>query len=602
MQAIILAAGMGKRLRHETASNTKCMVKVNGRTMIDRSLDNITKHPLSRIIIVIGYQGEKVREHLGTSYNGIPIIYIENKIYSTTNNIYSLSLAADYMAEEATLLLESDLVYESSIIDRLLSFPYPNVAVVDKYKASMDGTVVEINDELDIKAFIPKKHFNYKNVAYYYKTVNIYKFSQEFIVSSYLPFLKAYSTVLGYNQYYEQVLRVLLTLEQKNLKAMPLQGEQWYEIDDLQDLSNAELMFADAPGERLLKYHRRFGGYWRFSGMRDFCYLVNPYFPPKRMIEEYKYSFHELLTNYPSGLNTQNLLAENAFNISSECILVGNGAAELIKALLPCIPGKIAVNYPTFQEYPACIPDDRLTKLIRTGDFTYSTKQLLEEAEEYDTLILINPDNPSGNYIRPAALVYLIEELHKMGKRIILDESFVDFSSAGASDSLLKQEILNRYPNIIIIKSISKSYGVPGIRLGLLACGDKEIVGSVRERLPIWNINSFAEFFLQMLPKYGEVYSEACKRIANVRDRLAVDLATVPYLRVLPSQANYFLCEVLPPMKASQLCEIMLSEHNILLKDCTSKDGFSGKQYIRIAVRDENDNQYLLTKLLSLQS
>ena len=142
MQAIILAAGMGKRLRHETASNTKCMVKVNGRTMIDRSLDNITKHPLSRIIIVIGYQGEKVREHLGTSHNGIPIIYIENKIYSTTNNIYSLSLAADYMAEEATLLLESDLVYESSIIDRLLSFPYPNVAVVDKYKASMDGTVV----------------------------------------------------------------------------------------------------------------------------------------------------------------------------------------------------------------------------------------------------------------------------------------------------------------------------------------------------------------------------------------------------------------------------------------------------------------------------
>ena len=320
------------------------------------------------------------------------------------------------------------------------------------------------------------------------------------------------------------------------------------------------------------------------------------------MIEEYKYSFHELLTNYPSGLNTQNLLAENAFNISSECILVGNGAAELIKALLPCIPGKIAVNYPTFQEYPACIPDDRLTKLIRTGDFTYSAKQLLEEAEEYDTLILINPDNPSGNYIQQTALVYLIEELHKMGKRIILDESFVDFSSAGASASLLKQEILNRYPNLIVIKSISKSYGVPGIRLGLLACGDKEIVGSVRERLPIWNINSFAEFFLQMLPKYGEVYSEACKRISNVRDRLAVDLATVPYLRVLPSQANYFLCEVHPPMKASQLCEIMLSEHNILLKDCTSKDGFSGKQYIRIAVRDENDNQYLLTKLLSLQS
>lgn len=156
MQAIILAAGMGKRLRHETKSNTKCMVKINGRTMIERSLDNITRFSLSRIVIVVGYKGGNVRSFLGDQYNGVPIIYVENRSYATTNNIYSLALASEYMSQDDTLLLESDLVYEYSIIERLLSFPYQNVAVVDKYQAHMDGTVVEINDKFDIKTFIPK--------------------------------------------------------------------------------------------------------------------------------------------------------------------------------------------------------------------------------------------------------------------------------------------------------------------------------------------------------------------------------------------------------------------------------------------------------------
>ena len=597
MQAIILAAGMGKRLRHETKSNTKCMVKINGRTMIERSLDNITRFSLSRIVIVVGYKGGNVRSFLGDQYNGVPIIYVENRSYATTNNIYSLALASEYMSQDDTLLLESDLVYEYSIIERLLSFPCQNVAVVDKYQAHMDGTVVEINDKFDIKTFIPKKHFDYRRVGLYYKTVNIYKFSKEFINNSYLPFLKAYSVVLGYNQYYEQVLRVLLTLEQNNLKAMPLNGERWYEIDDLQDLSNAELIFSDEASGKLKKFHSRFGGYWRFSGIRDFCYLVNPYFPPKRMCEECKYSFESLLSNYPSGHSTQKLLVENVFNCSEKNVLVGNGAAELISTLLSCVHGKIAVNYPTFQEYPARISSDRLVRFLWKNDFSYNAAQLLDRADEFDCLILINPDNPSGNYVPKDELVYLIGELQKKGKFVILDESFVDFSSGGISNSLLTQEILDCFDNLVVVKSISKSYGVPGIRLGIMASSNSALINEVRKKLPIWNINSFAEFFLQILPKYTDDYRLACQEIASVRDSFGSKLTDIPFLRVLPSQANYFLCEVLPPYTAKSLCEQMLGKFDILLKDCSEKEGFDGRQFVRIAVRDAEDNKFLIDKL-----
>jgi len=603
MQTIILAAGMGKRLRHKTESNTKCMVYVNGHRMIDRSLDNVTKHPINRIVMVVGYEGEKVKQHLGDSFNGVPIIYVDNPVYATTNNIYSLALAADYLAEDDTILLESDLVYESSIIDKLLAHPFPNVAVVDKYNATMDGTVVEINEDNDITAFIPKKHFDYRKVDSYYKTVNIYKFSREFLVNNYIPFLKAYSQALGNNQYYEQVLRVLLSLEQNNLKAMPLNGEKWYEIDDLQDLSNAELMFTDDKPQQLQLYQKRFGGYWRFHGFLDYCYLVNPYFPPKRMIEEYKYSFVDLLINYPSGQNTQNLLAANCFDCLEENILVGNGAAELITALMQSIPGRIAVHYPTFQEYPARIEEKRLVKLHSTPPpytFRYTAKDMLAAAPQYDWLLLINPDNPSGNFIPKDEVLHLAEALKEQGKGLILDESFVDFSSEGTANTFIHQAIIDQLPNLVIIKSISKSYGVPGIRLGIMVTGDTTLLAATRAKMSIWNINSFGEYFLQTLPKYSGAYAEACARIARVRDDFGRELSRIPYLRVLPSQANYFLCEVLPPLHSTQLCEIMLSKYNILLKDCSTKSGFDGASFIRVAVKSEEENEFLIEKLLHL--
>ena len=141
-------------------------------------------------------------------------------------------------------------------------------------------------------------------------------------------FLEAYITALGNNEYYEQVLRVITLLDKCDLKALPLQGEKWYEIDDVQDLDIAETLFAE---EGLSLYQKRYGGYWRFPTLLDFCYLVNPYFPPQRMVEEMKSNFATLLTEYPSGMSVNNLLISKYFNLNRDYVCVGNGAAELIK-------------------------------------------------------------------------------------------------------------------------------------------------------------------------------------------------------------------------------------------------------------------------------
>lgn len=222
MQAIILAAGMGKRLGELTKGNTKCMVNVNGISLIDRTLTQLSKLSLSRIIIVIGYKGENLKNYVGDEYKGVKIEYINNPVYDKTNNIYSLSLAKKELQEDDTLLIESDLIFDDALFSMIVDNSYPNLALVAKYETWMDGTMVRIDADCNIVNFVPKDAFRYEDVDVYYKTVNIYKFSREFSTNEYVPFLDAYSRVMGNNEYYEQVLRVLTLLNSSTLKALPI--------------------------------------------------------------------------------------------------------------------------------------------------------------------------------------------------------------------------------------------------------------------------------------------------------------------------------------------------------------------------------------------
>jgi len=603
MQAIILAAGMGNRLGKYTKNNTKCMLSINDKTLAERALEALNEAGIRKCIFVVGYKKENVIAFLGNRYKNVEIIYVSNDIYDKTNNIYSLYLAKDYLLQDDTLLLESDLIFENRLISDMLADSEPTIAAVARFESWMDGTVVQLTENKEIAAFIPKKLFTFNEKDTYYKTVNIYKFSRNFSQNTYVPFLEAYSRTMGNNEYYEQVLRVIATLDKCELKAFVLNGQKWYEIDDAQDKNIAETIFCDSPKEKLKRIQNTYGGYWRYPSMLDFCYLVNPYFPSPQMLAEFKAYFSDLLSSYPSGQNTQNLLGGKLFNVDETQILIGNGAAELIRALCAVVNGKIGIIYPTFNEYAesfmAVNSNGRsVNEIIQfiPDDFSYTVDDLKTLSKNCDAVLLINPDNPSGNFIPRGDVINLAASLKQQGKKLILDESFIDFADAEKVPSLLCQDILNEYQNVIIIKSLSKSYGIPGIRLGALACGNEELIKQIRKNLSIWNINSFGEYFLQIIGKYQKEYRISCEKIVVERTRFKALLDEIKSLHVFPSQANYFLCK-LRGISASELTERLLDKHGIFIKDLTGKTGISDNSFIRIAVRDKDDNNKLVSCL-----
>ena len=608
MQAIILAAGMGRRLGDLTKENTKCMVPVNGVRLIDRLLGQLSGLSLKRVIIVVGYKGQELKDYIGHRYDDqLKIAYAENPIYDKTNNIYSLSLVKQQLQEDDTLLIESDLIFSDSLFQMIIADPYPNLALVAKYESWMDGTMVRLDADNNIVNFVPKKAFKYEDIDSYYKTVNIYKFSRDFSQQKYVPFLEAYCHALGNNEYYEQVLRVITLLDNAELKALPIGKEKWYEIDDIQDLDIAETIFAEGD-EMLHRFNYRYGGHWRFPKMLDYCYLVNPYFPTKRMKDELRSSFDTLLTEYPSGMFVNSLLAGKYFGIRQDYVVVGNGAAELIKSLMERLlagssTSKVGVIYPTFEEYPHRLKQEDIVAFQPDNrDLKYTEDDLIAfyTGKGISSLLLINPDNPSGNFISMAGLLKLLAWSKTQQIQLIVDESFVDFSDDFEHNTLLRNETLADNPQLVVMKSISKSYGVPGLRLGILASSDVALIKWIKKDISIWNINSFAEFYMQIFGKYESDYLAACRKFIAERRRFEVLLREIPYMRVLPTQANYFCIELIDKYSSAELTKLLLERYNIMVKDCDSKNGLKGRNFIRISVRSQQDNDQLIAALKEL--
>lgn len=602
MQAIILAAGMGRRLGELTQNNTKCMLEVNGIRLIDRYLRQLAKYNLDRIIIVVGYEGQKLIDYIQANYPDRNIEFVNNPIYDKTNNIYSLALAKEYLCNDDTILMESDLIVEDAIIDKLVSHPDKDIALVAKYEQWMDGTMVRIDDSRRILQFIPKTGFRYEEAEEYYKTVNIYKFSREFSSRQYIPFLEAYCKVMGNNEYYEQVLSVLTLLQNTSLRALPIGNEKWYEIDDVHDLDIASTLFSEDKN-RFLLYHKRYGGFWRFPKLLDFCYLVNPFFPPKRMRDEIRNNFDTLLESYPSGMGVNSMLAGKYFGIKQDYVVVGNGAAELIKVVMEeHTNGRVGVIFPTFDEYPNRLKAEQIVQFIPTDpNFGYTADELMNfyNDKQLSLLMLVNPDNPSGHFMPKADVQRLAAWCNEKDIKLLVDESFVDFTEEYEKNSLLHNDILASNKNLMVMKSISKSYGVPGLRLGIFASSDTEMIQKIKKEVSIWNINSFGEYYMQIYGKYENDYRKACRKFCEVREKLYEELKQINFLRVIPSQANYFLCEVTSKYTSAELCELLI-EKDIIISNCGKKKHMDGRNLVRLAVRDEADNARLVEVLKSL--
>lgn len=351
-----------------------------------------------------------------------------------------------------------------------------------------------------------------------------------------------------------------------------------------------------SPEEQFRKLTARYGGYWRYQGLKDYYYLVNPYFPPNRLINEIKSSFSMLVDHYPSGMRVNSNLAAEAFGVSREQILVGNGAAELIQAYMSCTEGQVGFIYPTFEEYANRYPEEKRTVFWTSTDsgFRYNAEDIITffSKNRVNTLVLVNPDMPSGNFLPKDDVDVLTAWTAAEGIKLLIDESFVDF--ADQPYTCIDSDYLSSNPHVCVMKSISKSYGVPGFRLGVFASGDELFIARMKKTVSIWNINSFGEYFLQIVGDYKEEYLEGCKKIAEERNRFSAELQKIPYLKVYPSAANFILVEVMPPLSSLALSERLWKEGKILFRDCSKKKGFNGRSFARIAVRNREDNDFLI--------
>ncbi len=604
MQGIILAAGMGKRLKNLTADKAKCMVKVNDVTLIERALRILDKKSLNRIIIVVGYEGEHLKNHIVSLNLKTPLLFITNEIYDKTNNIYSLLLAKEELLTDDTLLLESDVIFEEKVVDALLDDERPTLALVDKFESWMDGTCVIIDEDDKITDFIPGKRLNFDDKDEYYKTVNLYKFGKDFLNNVYIPFLSAYQTAMGVNEYYESVIKYIAMLDTTTIRACRLTNATWYEIDDQQDLDIASTLFAKDTKTKFELLAKRYGGYWRYPGVKDYCYLVNPYYPPTKLVNEMKANFETLMSQYPSGMDVNSLLAAKNFGIPKEKILVGNGAAEIIKALMEELDdGKNKLGYitPTFEEYHHRFTGETIEFSTVSKEFKYNEEDIISyfSANPCDILTLINPDNPSGNFIGLSGIAKIIEWAKSKNVTLILDESFLDFATdrKSSDDGYIREDFLDLYENMYVVKSISKSYGIPGFRIGVLASANTQMIAKLKKDVAIWNINSFAEFYMQICEKYKKDYEAGLLKLKEEREWLSNELSEISYIKTFESEANFIMCELVG-IEAMDLAMYLL-EKDILIKVLTGKIA-NGREYIRLAVRNREDNALLIESLKKL--
>lgn len=600
MQGLMLAAGMGKRLGKYTKGNTKCMLNVAGKTLIERAVEALKNVGINRLVMVVGYKSENLKKFISENIKDMEIVFIDNPDYDKSNNIYSLYLAKEWLEKDDTIMLESDLIYENKMIEELVKDKNKNVALVAKYEQWMDGTVVTLDDKNRITSFVEKKDFKFDRTDEYYKTVNIYKLSKEFSKNEYIPFLEAYMKAYGLNEYYELALKAIAHLSRSDLKALPIKNIKWYEIDDAQDYDIVNCLFAN-ENDTIKMYQKRFGGYWRFNNIKDYCYLVNPYFPPKNMIEKINYFSQELISSYPSGLNIENINAGRLFNVDETEILVGNGAAELINVLGHITTGKMALSVPAFNEYERCFKNCEIVEIeSKNNDYKLDINEVLKLLDTVDTVAIINPDNPSGAFIEYDDMMKVLKKAKSKNKRLIVDESFIDFAEEKSRYTLLTSEILQEYKNLIVVKSIGKSYGVPGIRLGVLASGDTELLKQIRDNMAVWNINSFGEYFLQIATLYTKEYNKSCRLIADERTRFTKELQKIKYIIPYKSQANYIMCKLIDK-DSTDLANYLIKNYNILIKDLKNKKGFENKNYIRLAVKSKEDNDEIVKALKEYQ-
>ena len=347
--------------------------------------------------------------------------------------------------------------------------------------------------------------------------------------------------------------------------------------------------------EYIAKQH---GGYYRHD-FTDHAYLYNLYFPPQKVFMHLKENIHNLVLNYPMAQNALADLIGDIIDQPAERIIVGNGAAEIIKILSGSLAKKLIIPVPSFNEYANAAPEGRVVEFpLEFPSFQLDIDKFADEAIKVgaDMAVVVTPNNPTSMLVPKTDLIQLAERLQPSNCMLIIDESFLDFADNKEQISL--EQDIDKYPNMSILKSMSKAYGICGLRIGYLLTANADFAEAVRNGIHIWNINGFAEEFLRILPQYKQEFEASCEEVKVDRDIFYQELCSIEGMTVFKPDANYIYCR-LPDaaLDGSEVCKRLFIKHNIYIKDSVGKTQPEGERYIRIASRTQKENSALVEAL-----
>lgn len=354
------------------------------------------------------------------------------------------------------------------------------------------------------------------------------------------------------------------------------------------------------PEERYEHISSQHGGYWRHDFI-DHNYLYNLYFPPGEFFSHARDHIKQLVLNYPIAQKDLACLVGKLINQPPERIAVGNGAAELIK-IIAGMGRKVIVPVPSFNEYVNAAPDNNVVQFaLPQPSFQLDVEKFAAAviACKAQLAVVVSPNNPTSLLVPKGELIQLTKLLAPHNCMLIVDESFIDFAKNGDSETLESE--IEKYHNLTIFKSMSKAYGICGIRIGYMLTADPEFLAKVRQGLHIWNINGFAEEFLRLAPEYKQRFSESCTMVMADRDLFYQQLKLISGMTVYPPDANYIFCR-LPnhSMSGPAITKKLFVDHNIYIKHCKGKSMPESDRYLRIASRTQSENLVLVDALRNI--
>ncbi|MEU5043047.1 pyridoxal phosphate-dependent aminotransferase [Streptomyces griseorubiginosus] len=334
-------------------------------------------------------------------------------------------------------------------------------------------------------------------------------------------------------------------------------------------------------------------------GPVDFCIPCNPYFPTPAMMDTMAARLKDIITYYPSSADTITAELCNLLQLPPQAVAMGNGSTELITWIDHLLVREsLAVPVPTFGRWTDQPMETGkrvdMFPLQESSGFALDLAQYADFIRTRGTRVAVicNPNNPDGGFLHKHALVQFMDAMADLDL-IVIDESFLEFADAEQEPSVVQEAMVR--PNVIVLRSLGKNFGLHGIRFGYMVA-NPSLAGRVRSMLPKWNLNAFAEYVVFMLKEHGAEYAQSLHQVRRDRLDMASQLAALPGLTVYPSQGNFLFVRLPVGAEGTVVRDRMLSEHRILVRECGNKIG-SSSRFLRLVVRPQVDVRRLVSGL-----